>query len=284
MTITTAKIRAGVLGFPARHSLSPALHGAWLAARGIDGAYEAVDVSPEDFAREVRARFDAGWSGFNVTMPHKRAAWEFADERTPTAQALGVSNLIFARGEKIVADNRDGEGFLYGLKRQAPHLELGGATTLLLGAGGAAQAVAHALASQGAHVRIANRSEAPAQKLAAATGGQAVPFPPPPSAWRGASLIVNATSVGMQDGPPVPPELDFAQADRGAVFYDLIYKPLRTPLIARADAAGLKTVDGLDMLIGQARPAFQTLFGAPPPDEVDVRAILLARLEAAQTS
>ncbi len=271
-------IRAGVLGYPARHSLSPALHGAWLEAAGIDGSYEAVEVAPEEFAREVRARFDDGWAGFNVTMPHKRAAFEFAGERTATAQALGVSNLIFMRGGKIVADNRDGEGFLYGLARQAPQLTLDGATALLLGAGGAAQAVAHALAGAGARVRIANRSPEPARELAKAVKGEAFASPPPPQAWADVALIVNATSMGMTDGPPVPDWLDFAGVQPGAVFYDLIYKPLDTPLIRRARKAGLKTVDGLDMLIGQARPAFQTLFGAPPPDAVDIRGLLLAKM------
>jgi shikimate dehydrogenase len=274
-------IKAGVLGYPARHSLSPALHGAWLAARGIDGTYEAVEVAPADFARAVRARFEDGWAGFNVTMPHKRAAFEFADERTATAQALGVSNLIFARDGKIVADNRDGEGFLYGLRRQAPGLGLRGAEVLILGAGGAAQAVAQAVAQQGARVIVANRSEEKARALAGSVGGDVMSFPPPKAALAKAALIVNATSVGMAGGPAVPDGLDFAQAAPGAVFYDLIYKPLETPLILRAKAAGLKIVDGLDMLIGQARPAFQTLYGAPPPDDVDVRAILLARIAAA---
>lgn len=275
------RIRAGVLGYPARHSLSPALHGAWLAARGIDGTYEAVEVAPEDFKRKVRGRFDAGWAGFNVTMPHKRAAFEFADERTSTAQALGVSNLIFARDGRIVADNRDGEGFLYGLGRQAPDVALRDAIVLLFGAGGAAQAVAHALAGEGARVRIANRSPEPARALADAVGGETCAFPASRGAWKAAALIVNATSVGMADGPAVPDELDFARAEPGAVFYDLIYKPLETPLIVRAKAAGLKTVDGLDMLIGQARPAFRTLYGAEPDDSVDIRAILLARIAAA---
>lgn len=271
-------IRAGVLGWPARHSLSPALHGAWLKAAGIDGSYEAVEVAPEDFVREVRARFDAGWAGFNVTMPHKRAAFDFADERTETAQALGVSNLIFARAGRIVADNRDGEGFLYGLARQAPQVDLNGGRALLFGAGGAAQAVAHALASRGARVIVANRSQESARALADAVNGDAAAFPPPPETWRGARLIVNATSVGMAGGPEIPAGLDFARADRDAVFYDLVYKPLETPLIRRAKAAGLTTVDGLDMLIGQARPAFQTLYGAPPPDSVDIRKVLLDRI------
>ena len=271
-------IRAGVLGYPARHSLSPTLHGAWLDACGIDGTYEAVEVAPEDFAREVRARFKTGWAGFNVTMPHKRAAFEFADERTATAQALGVSNLIFMRDGKIVADNRDGEGFLYGLRRQAPHVALAGARVLLFGAGGAAQAVAHALAGCGAHVIVANRSQEPARALAGDVRGEASSFPPPAEAWRGARLIVNATSIGMAGGPEIPDGLDFTRAEQGAVFYDLVYKPLETPLTRRAKTAGLKTVDGLDMLIGQARPAFETLYGAPPPDSVDIRALLLARI------
>lgn len=271
-------IRAGVLGYPAKHSLSPALHGAWLEAAGIDGSYEAVEVPPEDFATEVRARFDAGWAGFNVTMPHKRAAYDFADARTPSAEALGVSNLIYMRDGTIVADNRDGEGFLYGLARQAPGLKLDGAKVLVFGAGGAAQAVVHALAGAGAKVLIANRSRDKALDLAHTAGGAAAPFPPPEVAWTGAALIINATSMGMADGPHVPDELDFAAADHDAVFYDLIYRPLHTPLMARAELAGLKTVDGLDMLIGQARPAFETLFGAPPPDSVDIRGLLLAAI------
>ncbi len=276
-------VKAGVLGFPARHSLSPALHGAWLAAAGIDGSYEAVEVAPEDFVREVRARFDAAteesyWAGFNVTMPHKRAAFELADERSKTAEALGVSNLIYARGGNIIADNRDGEGFLYGLTRQAPDVALRGVPVLILGAGGAAQAVAHAVAGEGATPLVSNRSQDKARTLADAAGGEPVAFPPPPDAWARAALIVNATSMGMADGPPVADALDFRHAQPGAVFYDLIYKPLETPLIRRAKAAGLRTVDGLDMLIGQARPAFQTLYGAPPPESVDIRKVLLDRI------
>lgn len=264
---------AAVAGWPVDHSLSPLMHAEWLMAAGIEASYETRAVPPEYAVKALTALMaDPACLGLNITLPHKRLALSLADAPDHAARAVGAANLLYRRGGEVRASNTDAAGFLYGLSQQAPELTLAGAEALVLGAGGAARAAVHALKTQDARVRVANRTAEKAQRLAGTMGVEAADWPAGPG---DADLIVNATSLGL-GGAGAPP-VDLMRAKPGAVVYDLVYRPLETPLLRLAREAGLKTVDGLDMLIGQARPSFETFFGAPPP-EADIRARLLEAL------
>lgn len=259
-------VRAGVAGWPIAHSLSPLIHTAWLSAAGLDGAYAAHPCETEaDFNRLLDEGRHGRLRGLNVTAPWKEQALSEADIVSPTARACGSANLLVFEGGRIVADSTDGQGLLIALAEQAPHLSLSGASVVILGAGGAARAAVQALAVAGAEVGVLNRTAERAERLAQDLGARVVT----PEALTTARLVINALSV--------PPALDLGALPADGVVMDMTYRPLETPLLAQARARGLTGVDGLAMLIGQARPSFEALFGVSPPD-VDVRALALDAL------
>lgn len=267
--ITGAARIGGIAGRPVSHSLSPVIHNAWIAASGMDAAY--VPFAPEDaagFEALVAAGRAGLLAGINVTAPFKEQAFALADSQSKTAQAGGSANILVFRNGEVAADSADGEGLLWALAEQAPALELKGAPVVMLGAGGAARAAAAALATAGAQVRIVNRTHARAEALAADLEGD-VRAADADTAFDGARLVVNALSV--------TPDLDPAGLDAGTVVMDMTYRPVTTPFLKAARTAGLTTVDGLAMLIGQAGPSFRAIFEAEPP-ALDLRPILLAHL------
>lgn len=257
---------AGVAGQPIAHSLSPLIHRAWIAASGLDADYRAF--GPEDeagFGALVAEVRDGRLGGLNVTAPFKAAALALADETSETARLCGSANLLVLEDGRLRADSTDGTGLLAALAEQAPTLDVRGRPVLILGAGGAARAAAAALAAAGAEVGVLNRTAARAEALAADLDVRVAP----PGALEEAALVVNALSV--------PPEVDVGMLRTDAVLMDMTYRPLLTPFLEGGRARGLTTVDGLAMLIGQARPSFRALFGLEPP-RVDVRAAALAAL------
>ena len=257
---------AGVAGQPIAHSLSPLIHGAWIAAAGLDAAYTAYapDDAP-DFEALVMTGRGGNLRGLNVTAPYKEQALALADATTATARACGSANLLLFADGQVTADSTDGAGLMAALAEQAPGLELEGRPVVVLGAGGAARAAVHALIMAGADVAVLNRTRARAEVVAVDLGARVAE----PAALGTAALVVNALSV--------PPAIDLLALNDAAVVMDMTYRPVITPFLAVARARGLTTVDGLAMLIGQARPSFTALFGiAPPP--VDVRAQALAAL------
>lgn len=265
---------AAVTGCPVDHSLSPVLHGAWLEAAGIEGRYDRLSAPEEDAKKILKgALADPECAGLNVTLPHKTLALRLADRKTNAAKTIGAANLLYRDGKKWVADNTDAEGFLYGLRRQASEFKPERAAALILGAGGAARAATRALTEAGARVTIANRTEKKARSLAKDFKAGVAAWPPD---VREADLLVNATSIGL-DGVSAPP-VDFSASRNALIVYDLVYRPLETPLLKTAKASGRRVVDGLDMLIGQARPSFKVFFGSEPPD-LDARRILLEAME-----
>lgn len=272
--ITGAAQVAGIAGRPVAHSLSPIIHNAWLAAGGIDGAY--VPFAPAD-AAGFEALVAAGRAGLiqglNVTAPFKEQAFALADEATPAARLTASANILTFQDGRVQADSSDGIGLMRGLKDQAPDLKIKGRAVVMLGAGGAARAGAGALVEAGAEVRIVNRSLDRAEALAADLG-PSVRVMPASMAFEGAALVINALSV--------QPAVDFDRITPGTVVMDMTYKPLWTPFLTAARARGLKTVDGLSMLIGQAAPSFEALFRRPPPP-LDLRTLLLAHLGEAAT-
>jgi shikimate dehydrogenase len=266
---------AGIVGRPVAHSLSPVLHNAWIAAAGLDAAYVPFAPDEDGFARLVEGFRGGAIRGLNVTLPFKAEALALADRDDAAAKAAGAANLLLFHADgAIEARNTDGLGLLAAFREQAPAVELSTGPVVVLGAGGAAQGAMAALASAGVgELRIVNRTRARAEALAERFG--AVAFGPEQAAqaFAGAVAIINATSAGLADSEPADWPLRAAPAT--AAVMDMVYKPLLTPLLAAARARGMPCVDGLAMLVGQARPSFEALFGQPPPAAVDVRALAL---------
>lgn len=272
--VTGAARIGGIVGNPVAQSLSPVIHNAWLEALGLDAVYAAF--APADlagFETLIQAGRAGLIAGVNVTAPFKEQAFASADAVSDTARRSGSANILIFEDGRVRADSSDGLGLLRALAGQAPGLRLDGSVVVLLGAGGAARAAAAALADAGAEVRIVNRTRDRAEGLAADLGG-AVVAADAARAFQGAALVVNALSI--------QPEIDLGALDPATVVMDMTYKPLTTPLLTAAQAAGLTTVDGLAMLIGQAGPSFEAIFRAAAP-ELDPRPLLLAHLgEAAE--
>jgi len=273
-------VRAGVVGSPAKHSLSPVLHRAWLAAAGIDGAYDIYDLERDGFAACLAAT-RAQLAGLNVTLPFKEDAQGVADQASARARAAGAANLLTFRDGEIHADNTDGIGLIAAFAEQAPAWSAQLGPVVILGAGGAARGAAAALLDAGApQVRLVNRTVSRAQAIADAVDGDIAVF-----CWddlavasTGAGALINATSLGLAGGEPL--SIDLNPLPPEAPVMDMVYRPLRTPLLAQAAMQGRPAVDGLAMLIGQARPSFEAFFGLPPSDDVDVRSLALAAMGA----
>ena len=278
---------AEVIGDPIAHSRSPTIHKYWLEHAGIAGDYRASHIRSEDLKTffEQRRR-DPLWRGCNVTVPHKQAVMPLLDRIDADAQRIGAVNTVRPEDGKLVGYNTDYTGFLEPL-RPLLHQQHLFRMARIFGAGGAAKAVALALHDEGFTIVVAARnpdqvrslreSFAPDERLSASLDHFATPTDFP---WDDRSgvldLVVNTTSLGMTGQPPLL--LDFSHIPPGAVVYDIVYAPLETPLLAEARARGLRTIDGLHMLIGQAAAAFALFFGVPAPRDADAE--LRARLIA----
>ncbi|MEC9347580.1 MAG: shikimate dehydrogenase [Pseudomonadota bacterium] len=279
MMATGAARVAGVTGFPVAHSLSPRLHGFWLAELDLDGIYAPFPVTPDAFATAVRGLAAAGVSGINVTVPHKRRAFDLSDTLDPAARAIGaVNTLLFHADGRIEGRNTDAHGFIANLVEHGVDPAAG--PVLVLGAGGAARAAVHGLLAAGApEVRIANRTRATAEALAGDLGDHrirvvddSVRLDMPGDL----ALLVNTTSLGMRGKDPLA--VDLGGLGARTVVHDIVYVPLETPLLAAARARGLVAVDGLGMLLHQAVPAFEAFFGLRPQVTPALRQHLLAVL------
>jgi shikimate dehydrogenase len=267
---------AGVIGWPVGHSRSPALHGHWLRRYGLPGAYVAMAVAPERLEAALAGLVALGFAGANVTLPHKEAALRLADAATPRARRIGAANTLVLRDGRMEADNTDGFGFLENLRAAAPGWRADAGPAVLLGAGGAGRAAAAALLDAGCpELRLVNRTRARAEALAADLGGPitVLDWAQAAQALDGAALAVNATSLGMQGQPPFDVALDALPPD--ALATDIVYAPLQTPFLLAAQARGLATVDGLGMLLHQARPGFAAWFGREPEVDAALRAAVL---------
>jgi shikimate dehydrogenase len=264
---------AEVIGDPIAHSKSPVIHGFWLKALGIDADYRKTQVSREGLAEYfAERRADPDWRGCNITVPHKEAALEFVEDPGDVRGSIGAINLAFRTDGALVGTNTDAAGFYAPISG----MDLTGKPVAVIGAGGAARAILFALSKVGVGpVTILNRNPLRGAGLLASFGlkGNALKLD---AALPSVALLVNATSLGMVGQPPL--EIDLSPLPDDAVVYDVVYAPLETPLLIAADERGLDTVDGLDMLIGQAALAFELLFGAEPPRTRDdeLRALLTA--------
>lgn len=279
-------IAAGVVGWPVAHSKSPRIHRFWLAKLGLDGDYGRFAVHPDRLGGALRALPALGLAGVNVTVPHKVAALAHLDRVDGLAAKVGAVNTVVVEDGALVGYNTDGVGFMEPLDRMFAGDRRSG-MSLVIGAGGAARAVGWALAEGGYEPLIINRDAARARDLSVDVGG---------ARWDDLSIyelaanrdlvlhgdarkvVVNATTLGMAGNPPLDVDLDGLDDD--TIVYDLVYAPLETPLLAAARARGLRTIDGLAMLIGQAAAAFALFYGAAAPRQHDakLRAILVDKL------
>ncbi len=275
-----AGIMAGIIGWPVGHSLSPTLHRYWLRKNRIAGDYVSLETRPEDLEKAIRALPEKGFTGLNVTIPHKQAAARIIDRIDEGARRIGAVNAVTVEEDgSLSGRNTDVFGFLENLKSAVPGWEAARAPAVVLGAGGAARAVAVALLSAGVpELRLANRTHERAEALAKDIDSRIriIPWEDRAQALAEAGLLVNATSLGMEGAPPLDLVLD-ALPETAAV-NDIVYRPLETPLLKRARARGHPVADGLGMLIHQARPCFIDWFGGQAEDSPDLRAALTQKM------
>jgi shikimate dehydrogenase len=269
---------AFVVGHPIKHSRSPLIHGYWLAEHGLEGSYERVDVAPEEFESFFRGFEHRGFRGGNVTIPHKEAAFRLADVTTERARRLEAANTLWIEDGRVHADNTDVIGFIANLDQELGRW--GARTALVLGAGGAARGVVAGLLERGVEkIVLANRTDGKGRELANFEPARIEPiaWSEIPCRLAEAELLVNTTSLGMAGQPPL--EVDLAPLPGYATVTDIVYVPLETPLLAQARARGLRTVDGLGMLLHQAVPGFARWFGVTPKVTPQLRALVEADIE-----
>jgi shikimate dehydrogenase len=272
---------AGLIGWPVAQSKSPIIHEFWLRKLGMDGHYVRLPVRPGEVARAFRGMAALGFAGVQATMPHKRACFDLVDHHTPAAKALGAVNTVIVEQDgSLTGENTDLPGFVEPLNG----LDLSGEQVIVLGAGGAAAAVIAGVVSLGARrIAVVNRTAEGTMRLLGDLASTVADCEMTSATWDDAqrfadasALVVNATSLGMAGHPDLP--LSAASLRSDAVVYDIITHPFDTPLLRASQARGLRTHDGLEMLIGQAREAFRRFFGAEPPVSADaeLRALLTA--------
>lgn len=274
------------MGWPVAQAFSPRLHGFWLNEMGIDGALVPLAVKPEDFSTVVRGLMKAGFRGSSVTIPHKEAAFALCHDSDLAARAAGAVNLlIFHDDGRIEGRNTDATGLAELLREKLGPDFVRGKVGVVLGAGGAARAAIVALHDLGAsEVRILNRTRSRADQMAVALGGQVKPRLTVcndtdwPVAAKNAVLVIHTTSAGMKGAPSL--DIDLGVLAKDAAVCDIVYNPLETPLLKKARTAGLRTVDGLGMLMHQGVPAFKAFFGVEPKVTPALRAHLEEALRA----
>lgn len=266
-------IRLGLIGYPLEHSLSPKIHTAALQICGLEGDYSLFPTAPDDMQalKDLLDRVRSGEiHGLNVTIPHKQNVIEFLDELTPTARTIGAVNIIYMREDKMIGDNTDAAGFLVDLKKVFDFSTFSlQPSALILGAGGSARSVVHALLKDGWNITVAARRLEQAQQLASAFPNYQLPITTfhnlRPLTF---DLIVNTTPIGMTpniDGSPLPENLLLPS---NTFIYDLVYNPRETKLVRDARSQGLQATTGLGMLVEQAALAFEIWTGQAPPRNV----------------
>lgn len=272
---------AGVCGWPVHHSLSPFLHNTWLKAKGLNDSYTMFAVHPDEAIYAFQSLKHIKIAGLNITLPLKGKAYEAAENVTPDARKIGVCNLLYVRKDTLVGDNTDMEGFTVPLLQNVSHNYLLNNTVTVIGAGGAARAALGALLSIGApEIRIINRTDARAEILAGninVPSLYALPWAVRHEAMVGTGLVVNTTSLGLKDMGL--PDVDLSGMAENGWVYDLVYNPVRTRFLKSAAKLGLNTIDGLEMLIAQARPSFRRFYGKDPPEVENLKGRLISHMK-----
>ena len=257
---------AGVMGWPVAHSRSPAIHNHWIRQYNLNGAYGLFPVNPNDLEAAIRGIQALRLAGSNITIPHKVEAMKFMDWVDPLAQRMGAINTIVVQADGALHGfNNDGFGFLESLREAQPSWHAAAGPTVILGAGGAARAIVVSLIDAGAtEIRLLNRTRSKADELAEEFGAPVAAFTCSArrEALAGAALLINTTNQGMHGQPAL--DIELTQLPTSALVSDAIYIPLETSLLAASRLRGNTTVNGLGMLLHQARPAFRAWFGVMP--------------------
>ena len=277
----TDTLRAGVMGDPIGHSLSPRLHSFWLKKHGIDGTYEPFLVKPEDLKTALKSLHKRNIKGVNLTIPHKEAAMEFLDEIDDKARKIGAINTVIVKEDgRLLGTNTDGDGFYNHLK-QSSTFKAEGRTAVIIGAGGAARAVLSVLLDAGIlKITLVNRTKSRAENLQKILGDKRIKiadWSDRASILKKCDLLVNATSLGMIGQPDL--DLDLKFLPPSSIVYDIIYTPLQTNLLKEAKLKGCQTTDGLGMLLHQACGGFKAWFGIAPKVDKELREHMLKALE-----
>lgn len=267
---------AGVIGSPVAHSRSPLLHEYWLRQYNLPGFYIPMDIAHVDLKDAIRVMPKLGFVGVNVTIPHKELMLSLADLVTDRAALIGAANtLVFRDDGRIHADNTDGFGFMENLRQNAPEWDPAAGPAAVIGAGGAARAVVSSLIEAGVpEIRLTNRTRARADVLRSDFGNKlrVYEWVQASAMFEEATTVVNTTSLGMLGKPEFRIPLD--RLPTSAVVNDLVYNPRQTKFLTEAAERGCTTVDGLDMLLYQAAPAFERFFGLRPEVDDDLRQIV----------
>ncbi len=277
--ISGKAIIAGVIGWPIKHTLSPILHNYWLRLYKIDGVYIPIETQPENLERVIRSLPLLGFAGANVTIPHKEIAYNIVDEATEKARRVeAVNTLIIRDNGSIIGDNTDSTGFIgnlrFGLQTKLDHKR----PTVVIGAGGAARSVVAALLDMGMEeIHIVNRTLEKAQQFSRlfSQNINILPWQQLDKSLENSGLLINTTPLGMTNRPPL--DIDLTALPKDAVVTDIVYTPLKTPLLKAALKRGNKIVDGLGMLIHQAVPGFTAWYKTEPNITKDLRTVLLGK-------
>jgi shikimate dehydrogenase len=278
MTDSVRFLLAGVMGWPAMHSRSPKIHNYWFSALGLAGTYVPLAIPPSGLRAALQALAPLGFAGCNLTIPHKEAALDIVDRVDPAARQIGAVNLVVVCPDgTLEGRNTDGSGYIESIVQEAPGWHADAGPIAVIGAGGAARAVLASLAEQGARdIRLINRRRERAEALQREFGApiRSVAWEDRHAALTGAAMLVNTTNQGMTGQPPLDLALDTLPV--AALVSDIVYVPRETPLLAAARGRGNRTVNGLGMLLNQARPAFHAWFGVMPDITPDLRALIEA--------
>jgi shikimate dehydrogenase len=271
---------AGVMGWPVMHSRSPKLHSYWLQHYGINGAYLPLAIPAAGLAKALRALPALGFAGCNLTIPHKEAALALVDSADAEARRIGAVNCIVVGADgRLEGSNNDGFGYIQSVLEAEPAWRADKGPIVVLGAGGGARAILSSLCDRGAkEILVANRTTERARALANEFGFplRAIEWSDRHRALAGAAMLVNTTSQGMVGQPEL--DLDLSALPAGALVSDIVYIPRQTRLLAAAAARGNRTINGLGMLLHQARPAFRAWFGILPEVTAPLRALIEASL------
>ncbi|MCB1532217.1 MAG: shikimate dehydrogenase [Alphaproteobacteria bacterium] len=271
------KFKAAIIGNPAHHSKSPLIHQYWANKYGFQLRYEAIDISPENLSKEFLALISDMYMGFSVTLPHKQNIMKLCDNFDDVAKAINAVNMIYIKDQKICGSNTDAFGFIESIRQAVPAYDFKALPAVVLGAGGAARAVVYGLLREGAQVFLINRTREKAKQVAdemSCFGCVSVfDWSEKEDALTNAGLLANTTPLGMDGFPDLDINLD--NLPETAVVSDVVYVPLRTSLLKQAASRGNPVVNGLGMLLHQARPAFKTWFGVMPDIDDELQSMIL---------